>query len=143
MELPQTVGFERNRMRENPLAQSHLRLRISEVGKVFVQVIIELKEILVFDGIDQLEDPPGFCIRKHDLNGSFPATVMQDTCDRYPVLERISPAAGAGVENIPHMHILPRRIGDWNFVSVAGEIRVLLEELSTTYQRLKPHFINL
>ena len=50
-------------MRENPLVNGHLRLRIAEVERVFVQVIIDLKEILVLDGVDQLKDPPGFCIR--------------------------------------------------------------------------------
>jgi hypothetical protein len=38
-------------------------LRIAEVEKVFVQVIIDLKEILVLDSVGKLKDPPGFCIR--------------------------------------------------------------------------------
>ena len=52
-------------------------------------------------------------------------------------------AAGAGVERHLHMHVLPRWVGDSNFVSVVGETRILPEELPTTLRRLKPYFENL
>ncbi len=49
-------------------------------------------------------------------------------------------AAGAGVDRHLHMHVLPRWIGDSNFVSVVGETRILPEDLARTFSRLKPHF---
>jgi ATP adenylyltransferase len=46
-------------------------------------------------------------------------------------------AAGAGVAGHIHMHMLPRWSGDASFMSTIAETRVLPEELSVTYERLK------
>lgn len=49
-------------------------------------------------------------------------------------------AAGAGVAGHIHMHVLPRWVGDANFVSTIGETRVLAEALDITYRKLKACF---
>jgi ATP adenylyltransferase len=46
-------------------------------------------------------------------------------------------AAGAGVAGHIHMHLLPRWTGDASFITTVGETRVLPEELSITYDRLR------
>lgn len=49
-------------------------------------------------------------------------------------------SAGAGVAGHIHMHVLPRWTGDASFMSTVAETRVLPEELSVTYRRLKAEF---
>lgn len=44
--------------------------------------------------------------------------------------------AGAGVAGHIHMHVLPRWVGDSNFMTTVGETRVLPEAIDTTYDRL-------
>jgi ATP adenylyltransferase len=46
-------------------------------------------------------------------------------------------AAGAGVASHYHMHLLPRWIGDVNFMTAIGQTRTIPETLTTTFEKLK------
>jgi ATP adenylyltransferase len=49
-------------------------------------------------------------------------------------------AAGAGIADHIHMHVLPRWLGDTNFMTVTAETRVLPEPLDVTWEKLRAPF---
>ena len=53
------------------------KLRVPQIERIFVQTIIDLKQIVVLDGI-AFHDT-GFCISCHDLYGPLPEIVIQDS----------------------------------------------------------------
>jgi ATP adenylyltransferase len=52
----------------------------------------------------------------------------------------VGQAAGAGVAGHIHLHAMPRWIGDTSFTTTVAEVRVLPEDLETTWKRLRAAF---
>lgn len=49
----------------------------------------------------------------------------------------IGKAAGAGIEEHYHIHIVPRWVGDTNFMPIISDTKVVVEHILDTYNRLK------
>ncbi len=49
-------------------------------------------------------------------------------------------AAGAGIDEHLHVHVVPRWNGDTNFMPLIAETKVVSESLSAVYRKLKPYF---
>lgn len=52
----------------------------------------------------------------------------------------IGAAAGAGVREHLHCHLVPRWNGDSNFMAVLADVRTVPEHLTRTYESLLPYF---
>jgi len=50
-------------------------------------------------------------------------------------------AAGAGLEEHIHLHMVPRWFGDTNFMPVLGETKIISEHITETFNKLKSKFI--
>jgi ATP adenylyltransferase len=63
--------------------------------------------------------------------------------DGFNIGMNLGRCAGAGVDQHVHLHVVPRWMGDSNFMTIAGETRVLPESLDVSYQKIKPCFASL
>ena len=75
------------------------------------------------------------------IDQSIEKLIEEYNPDGFNIGMNLGKAAGAGVPNHIHIHVVPRWEGDTNFMPVTGETKVQPEDLESTYNRLKQYWI--
>jgi len=52
----------------------------------------------------------------------------------------IGTTGGAGIKDHVHFHVVPRWVGDTNFMPIVGHTKVVMDGLLETFDSLMPHF---
>jgi ATP adenylyltransferase len=95
--------------------------------------------VVPFGHLDQLQKLPEVAAREMmSLSQRMEGVLRQVySPDGVNLGMNVGRAAGAGVAGHVHMHVLPRWVGDTNFMTVTAESRVLPESLDETYGRIR------
>lgn len=87
-----------------------------------------------------------------DLSPEENSLLVQEVCRAIRVLRdvmrpagfnvgvNIGVEAGAGIEEHLHYHVVPRWRGDTNMMSVLADVRVIPEDIASTYRKLRTGF---
>lgn len=71
------------------------------------------------------------------LKRSLAALRMAMQPDGFNIGANLGHAAGAGIEDHVHLHVVPRWSGDTNFMPIVGDVRVIPQTWLQTYDQLR------
>jgi ATP adenylyltransferase len=99
-------------------------------------MVVPYRQVADLQDLNDVELKEHFEIVRHC------AGVLKETfnTEGFNIGINIGRAAGAGVVDHIHTHIVPRWLGDSNFMPVIGGTKVISEALTETYGKLKPNF---
>ena len=88
-------------------------------------------------------------LSKEELNDLFETVQLCEKVlqkkyepDGFNIGLNLGKSAGAGVDEHLHVHIVPRWVGDVNFMTSVGGTRVIPENFETAFKQLKEQFDN-
>ena len=92
--------------------------------------------------VDSIEKLPTDTLTEIMLltNLSLAAIRLASAPNAFNLGANIGKASGGGIDQHFHFHIVPRWLGDTNFMPIVAETRVLPEKLEDTYAHLKKAF---
>lgn len=82
-------------------------------------------------------DPPTLTDMMLLLNRALAALRVAMDPDGFNVGLNLGRVAGAGIESHVHIHVVPRWLGDTNFMPIVGDVRVVPQTWLQTYDQLK------
>jgi ATP adenylyltransferase len=94
--------------------------------------------IVPYEHIDSIEELDQATLSELMLNSQRAVKVLRRVygAQDFNLGMNIGEAAGAGIADHVHIHVLPRWSGDTNFMSTTADTRVLPEALEVSYSRL-------
>ncbi len=92
--------------------------------------------------VAELEDLDGSTVAELWALGQRAVTVLRERVDAQGVNlgMNLGAAAGAGIADHLHLHVVPRWVGDTNFIATIGSARVLPVALEELYDAVAPGF---
>lgn len=95
--------------------------------------------VVPVDHVPSLEDLPAGTLTEMMLlvNQGLAALRLAMQPHGFNIGANLGRAAGAGIEEHVHIHVVPRWNGDTNFMSAVGQTRTVPELLDETYCRLR------
>jgi ATP adenylyltransferase len=131
-----TAGDDRGRLVLRRSDHAFLILNLFPFTSGHLMVVVKRHVGTVVDARrDELADAMGLVQR------AISALAAEYRPDGYNIGINQGRAAGAGIEEHLHIHVVPRWNGDSNFMPVVGEVRVLPETLDRTWERLRSHLL--
>ncbi len=85
-------------------------------------------------------DAPAWSGLMEALRGAVRAVERAMRCDGVNAGANLGRVAGAGIAEHLHWHVVPRWLGDTNFMPVIADVKVMPQYLAETYDLLRPHF---
>jgi ATP adenylyltransferase len=91
-----------------------------------------------FDHVAALEELPAATLHEMVDLAQWVIRAMKHSfrCGGFNMGFNLGAVGGAGIQDHLHMHIVPRWLGDTNFMPVVADVRVIPQTLDSTYDQL-------